>query len=100
MPALCKSTRKFLSGEFANGPDWNGRLFRAACDMVGNHISIETATPMLLAGARPWDAGEQEKAERTIGSAYSEPRQPSRPQTLRNDAGEAERQNTVTLVPE
>ena len=28
------TTRVFLTGAYADGPDWNGRLFRAACDLA------------------------------------------------------------------
>jgi hypothetical protein len=47
------STRRFLAGEFANGPRWNDRLFHAACDLHGRGISREVAEPLLLGGAQP-----------------------------------------------
>ena len=72
------TTRAFLAGTYADGPDWNGRLFRAACDLAGRGMPQEKAEPLLLAGARPWDETNAEIARRTIESAFSEPREPSR----------------------
>ena len=72
------TTRAFLAGTYADGPDWNGRLFRAACDLAGHGMLREEAEPLLLAGARPWDETNAETARRTIESAFSEPREPSR----------------------
>lgn len=71
---LSASTREFLTGVVANGPDWNARLFRAACDFHARGIPIVKAEPQLLAGAQPWDATELMNAKRTIESAYSERR--------------------------
>jgi hypothetical protein len=71
-------TRLFLDGEYANGPDWNCRLFRAACDLAGNGVPQETATRLLLAGAEPWNNEETERALVTIQSAYSENRYAAR----------------------
>ena len=42
------STLEFLRGACANGPDWNKRLFRAACDLAGRGVPREEAEPMLL----------------------------------------------------
>jgi hypothetical protein len=72
------STRRFLAGEYADGPNWNYRLFRAACDLAGRGMPREEAEPLLLAGARPWDAENMDIARRTIESAFSEPREPAR----------------------
>jgi hypothetical protein len=72
------STLRFLSGEYANGPGWNDRLFRAACDLAGREIPRDVAEPLLLAGARPWNPTETENARRTIESAYSQSREPAR----------------------
>ena len=72
------STRAFLAGTYADGPDWNGRLFRAACDLAGRGMPQEDAEPLLLAGAQPWDETNAETARRTIESAFGEPREPSR----------------------
>jgi hypothetical protein len=72
------STRAFLAGTYANGPDWNARLFRAACDLCGRGMTREEAEPMLLAGARPWDDANTEIALRTIESAFSKCREPDR----------------------
>jgi hypothetical protein len=70
------STRRFLAGRYAEGPRWNDRLFQAACDLAGRSIPQETAEPLLLAGARPWNEAEREKALRTICSAYNQTRVP------------------------
>jgi hypothetical protein len=75
--AASASTRAFLSGRWANGPGWNERLFRAACDLQGRGLPQEEAEPLLLAGAQPWDRSEDENARRTITSAYRQPREPS-----------------------
>jgi hypothetical protein len=69
-------TRRFLTGEYANGPRWNDRLFLAACDLNGRGYDVEEVIPLLLAGAQPWTLGEEEAALRTIHSAYSQPREP------------------------
>ncbi len=71
------STREFLAGKYADGPGWNERLFRAACDLAGRGMSQQEAEPLLLAGARPWDDANIEIARRTIESAFSEPREPA-----------------------
>lgn len=70
------STRLFLSGAYANGPKWNDRLFRAACDLAGREWEQEEAEPLLLGGAQPWNADEEEAARRTIQSAFNQPRTP------------------------
>lgn len=73
---VSESTARFLAGEYANGPDWNKRLFQAACDLAGRGLTLDTAEPLLLAGAKPWDDMEKEAALRTIHSAYGQPRSP------------------------
>lgn len=72
------STQKFLAGEFADGPGWNHRLFRAGCDLAGRGLPLEEAEPLLLAGARPYNQTEEENARRTVQSAYSQAREPAR----------------------
>ena len=72
------ATEQFLDGHFANGPNWNDRLFNAACDLAGSGVGLETATRLLLAGARPWNADEEAKAIGTIESAYNQSRRPAR----------------------
>ena len=67
-------TRRFLRGEFADGPNWNDQLFAAACDLQSRGFPIECAEPLLLAGAKPWNDSERENALRTIRSAYSQDR--------------------------
>ncbi|MFH5806238.1 bifunctional DNA primase/polymerase [Alienimonas sp. DA493] len=77
LPGVCRTTKRFLLGEFGEGPDWNGRLFRAACDLNGNGHEDAWAEAALLLGAAPWDAAEEEKALATIESAFSRPRSPA-----------------------
>jgi hypothetical protein len=74
--AASPSTRRFLAGAYAEGPRWNDRLFRAACDLAGRGVPPEQAEPLLLAGARPWGPAEEDAARRTIASAYDRPREP------------------------
>ena len=72
------STRDFLAGRYANGPEWNARLFRAACDLYGRGWLRADAEPLLSAGARPWDETNVQIARDSIQSAFSQPREPSR----------------------
>jgi hypothetical protein len=72
-----RMTRRFLAGEFSEGPKWNERLFKAACDLHASGMPKERALPLLLAGARPWNGSEADTATRTIDSAYGQPREPS-----------------------
>jgi hypothetical protein len=72
------ATRAFLEGRHSEDPRWNERLFSAACDLAARGLVIDKATDLLLAGARPWNAGEEESAVKTILSAYSRPREPAR----------------------
>jgi hypothetical protein len=76
---LSYDTQNFLAGDYANRSNWNTRLFNAACDLSGNCVDQETATRWLLAGARPWNDQEKEKALTSIQSAYSQLRSPARP---------------------
>jgi hypothetical protein len=69
-------TRQFLGGAFAEGPRWNDHLYWAACDLAGRNIVIEVAEPLLLAGAKPWNATEEQTAKATIQSAFSQSRVP------------------------
>ncbi len=71
-------TLDFLSGKYANGPHWNDRLFQAACDLCGRDMPMKKAERLLLDGAQPWNAGEEELARRTIESGYSQVRTPAR----------------------
>lgn len=71
---VSSSTATFLRGQYAEGPGWNERLFRAACDLHARGVTLDQAEPALLAGARPWSEAESETARRTIASAFSEPR--------------------------
>lgn len=72
---LSTSTRDFLSGMWADGPEWNDRLFRAACDMAARGVARDHAETLLLAGAKPWNSSEEQAARRTIESAFSHPRE-------------------------
>jgi hypothetical protein len=71
-----RRTKQFLAGNFSEGPGWNAKLFLAACDLCGRNVPIHVAEPVLLAGAKPWNVGEQQLVQRTIQSAYSQPREP------------------------
>jgi hypothetical protein len=71
-------TKAFLTGEFANDSGWNERLFAAACDLHGRGVLLEVAMPALRQAAGPWNESEGRRAEDTIRSAYSRPREPSR----------------------
>jgi hypothetical protein len=72
------STRRFLRGDYANSDgEWNNRLFKAACDLCGRGLAIETAKQLLLKGAVPRDYDQEQIALQTIESAYSQPRLPS-----------------------
>lgn len=70
------STKLFLLRRFADGPNWNHRLFTAACDLAGNGVPLENATTYLINGADPWNDEEAHHAKQTIESAYSESRLP------------------------
>jgi len=82
---ISNDTRTFLSGRYADGPLWNQKLFRAACDLAGCGYDSNHATELLLAGARPSSPKEQQEAVATIKSAFSKPRTPARrPRTRRS----------------
>ena len=71
---LSHATDAFLHGDCKDGPDWNGRLYCAACDLAGLRVTIDQATPLLIHGAAPWDERNLAIAVRTIESAFAEPR--------------------------
>lgn len=73
----CRETRRFLQGDFADGPRWNDRLYEAACDLHARGIEKERAVLLLERGARPRDSDNRETMIRTIESAFSEERSPS-----------------------
>jgi putative DNA primase/helicase len=73
-----RSTLEFLSGKYAAGPNWNDKLFAAACDLKGRGVPAERAEQMLLDGAQPWNEAEADNALRTIRSAFSQPRRPAK----------------------
>ncbi|MDM4019379.1 bifunctional DNA primase/polymerase [Roseiconus lacunae] len=64
------ATWEFLSGRYANGAQWNNRLFQAACDLCGLGIPIDVATQRLIEGAKPVDEQSRSIAILTIKSAY------------------------------
>ena len=78
IPGISRNTEAFLQGQYATGPQWNDRMFRAACDLAGNGVPFDNAMPLLMAGAQPVNATEAENAFRTIESAYSQARLPGR----------------------
>lgn len=71
---LSYKTRMFLRGHSQNGPQWNSRIFAAACDMAGNGFSFQVAIDALLRGAGPYNDNERATATRTVESAYSKNR--------------------------
>jgi len=77
-PGISVATQHFLMGLHHNATDWNGRIFRAACDLAGNGVSLKQAMSALLSAARPWNDTEEQTARRTIESAYSQPRAAAR----------------------
>lgn len=78
---LSRRTREFLSGVLANGPNWNCRLFAAACELNAFGFDIETSTKLLIAAAGPYDSTEEQNALRAIESAYARKRLPPRRRT-------------------
>ena len=84
---VCRATLQYLEGAYAEGPDWNGRLFAAAADLHGCGIDDEEAEALLLAGAEPWDGDEEEAARRTIASAFGQDRVPARVLAAKNAGG-------------
>jgi hypothetical protein len=93
LDGIAESTRFFLHGLESAGPQWNAKLFRASCDMRGCGYPEEEATPLLLAGARPWTDRDREVAVRTIKSAYAQNRRPARAL-----AAERQRANTGSFI--
>ncbi len=78
LAGLADSTQKWLIGCFSHQAGWNQNLFCAACDLAGLGVPMEEAEPLLLYGARPDTAADEQQARRTIQSAYAEPRIPLR----------------------
>ena len=75
---VAASTARFLSGRYAESNGWNQRLFRAACDLNARGVPLGKADNLLLAGARPKTAVDEQAARDTIASAYATSRTPSR----------------------
>lgn len=76
LPRLSRSTQQWLIGDFAYDSGWNHRLFCAACDLAGLGVSYEVAEPLLLRGAMPRTAADEDSARRTIHSAFCNERVP------------------------
>ena len=74
---LSRQTLEFIAQGAGEG-ERNDRLFRAACDLAGNHYTQAEAETMLLPVAER-SGTPQDEALATIASAYSKPRQPSVP---------------------
>ena len=77
LPGVGFNTTRFLRGEFSEGPQWNRRLFNAACDLEANGYADAWGEAALLLGAAPWDSDEEQKTLATIASAFSQPRAPA-----------------------
>lgn len=76
---LCYETQDYLdNGHRIPEGNRNNRLFKAACDLAGNGYDESLATSMLLPQALGSGLSERE-SHATICSAYSRPRNPSRP---------------------
>jgi hypothetical protein len=78
LDGISDRTRFLLLGLESAAPQWNSKLFKASCDLMGCGIPLEEALPMLLSGARPWTDRDREAAERTIRSAFAQNRRPAR----------------------
>ncbi len=77
LPGVGFTTKRFLLGEFSEGPRWNQRLFNAACDLEANGYADAWGEAALLLGAAPWDAAEEAKALASVESAFSQRRRPA-----------------------
>lgn len=76
---LSNATRDYIeNGHLIGEGDRNNSLFKAACDLCGNHYTQSDAEKLLLPVARG-SGLEDKEIRRTIDSAYSQPRNPSRP---------------------
>lgn len=77
---LSGTTRDYLdTGHLIPPGSRNNRLFSAACDFAGNDYSYHEAEYMLLPPALGSGLSERE-IQRTLKSAYSQNRQPARPE--------------------
>jgi hypothetical protein len=74
---VAPSTARFLSGRYSESNGWNQRLFRAGCDLNARGVPRAKADKLLLAGAKPKTADDEQAARDTIASAYSTSRSPS-----------------------
>ncbi|MCS6836481.1 MAG: bifunctional DNA primase/polymerase [Anaerolineae bacterium] len=76
---LAKETRDYMkNGALIREGERNNRLFKAACDLCGNGYSLEDARQLLGPPATLSGLGQLE-IDRTIQSAFSKPRTPSKP---------------------
>ena len=89
---ISAATEDFLLGVYKDGPDWNRRLYCAACDLASVGVTMDRATPLLIHGAAPWDEPNLAIAVRTIESAFSAPRESARDWAARN------RRNFTTII--
>ena len=75
LDGICGSTVDFLMGDFAQHPQWQQRLWFAACDLHGSGYKVAETVWWLLEGAGAADDPEKrEAALRTIANAYMKPR--------------------------
>ena len=75
---LSLATQEMLLGKWKNGPNWNHRIFVAACDLAGAGFPYCEALRFILSGAAPYTPDDRDAAIKTIYSAYSRPRATSR----------------------
>lgn len=76
---LSNATQNYLkNGHSVLEGNRNNELFKAACDLAGNHFSENDAMSTLLEQAISSGLSERE-SRATIRSAYSQPRTPARP---------------------
>ena len=73
LQGISRKTRQFLKGEFANGPDWNGRLFAAACDVGCGYCWSSPSRSCWLVPSLGMT--RRRVAAATIQSAFAEKRQ-------------------------
>jgi hypothetical protein len=76
---LSRQTREFIQqGHSISQGERNNRLFKAACDLCGNHYPLDEAHALLAPSAIMCGLPTLE-IDRTIQSAYSRKRNPARP---------------------
>ncbi len=81
---LSNRTRDYIhNGHLTPEGQRNNALFRASCDMVGNNYTKQQTLSLLHTPASTSGLSTHE-IEKTINSAYSQPRTPSRPNNNEN----------------